>query len=79
VERLAHALGPIRLAQIAKDLLFVEPRCLWCYRTKAHLNSVSTVTCDVCAAATYCSDEHKENAKAAHNEPTDEAGRTEVC
>lgn len=79
VKQMTEVITPIRIAHIAETLLFFDPRCLWCYRTKAHLNPSPLISCEVCNVAAYCSEEHKENAKAAHKGQTDEAGQTEVC
>ncbi|KIM84103.1 hypothetical protein PILCRDRAFT_818406 [Piloderma croceum F 1598] len=38
-DRLVSSMDPISMSNVAKSLLFISPRCLWCYRTEAHLDS----------------------------------------
>jgi len=80
IDRLVDNIDPIDMCKIGKSLLFIAPRCLWCYRTEAHLdqNMPQLVCCRVCNGATYCSDEHKGKAETAHKTAV-ESGRTEVC
>lgn len=71
------------MGRIANYLLFLEPRCLWCYRTKAHLaaeksDPASLISCSDCVGATYCSSDHQQKARATHKEHTDEDGVTQV-
>jgi hypothetical protein len=75
--------GKKNMGKIANYLLYLEPRCLWCYRTKAHLaaeNSASTqlLNCSHCLAATYCCSDHQEKANAVHTLQIGEGGLTQV-
>ena len=79
MDDLIQRIGPYNMGKVANYLLYLEPRCLWCYRTKYSLNSGGQlVTCEDCLCATYCSSEHRERAKATHKEAIGEDGKTQV-
>lgn len=91
MDELVQGIGPRNMGKIANYLLFLEPRCLWCYRTKAHLTTdrqhedghthvqnVGMVYCDDCMGATYCSVEHREKGRNAHAESMHGTGMTQV-
>lgn len=84
MDRLVESIGRRNMGKISNNLLYLEPRCLWCYRTKAHLsveNNVSSqlLNCSHCLGATYCCSEHQEKGKTAHTVRAEEGGLTEVC
>ena len=79
MNELIERIGQRNMGKIANYLLFLEPRCLWCYRTKAHLGNDTGLTfCDTCSGASYCCTEHLKSGRSAHAEVRDEAGRTQV-
>ena len=76
---LVQRIGTYNMGKVANYLLYLEPRCLWCYRTKYNLNpGEQLVTCKDCLCATYCSNEHREKAKATHSEAVSDDGKTQV-
>lgn len=83
MHHLIQKIGKNYMGKIANYLLYLEPRCLWCYRTKAHLateNSASTqlLNCSHCLAATYCCSDHREKANAIHTRQIGEGELTQV-
>lgn len=79
MDALVQRIGPYNMGKITNYLLYLEPRCLWCYRTKYNLNpGEQLVTCKKCGCATYCSDKHREKARATHREAVGEDGKTQV-
>jgi hypothetical protein len=79
-DRLVSSIDPLHMGNIAKSLLFIAPRCLWCYRPEAHPDPLIAqfICCGACGA-TYCSAEHRTKAETTHKATTTEGGRTEVC
>jgi hypothetical protein len=78
-ERLFKSINPIYMSNISESLLYIGPRCLWCYRTEAHLMDTSQlIRCGACVGATYCSDDHREKAETTHKAQVAEDGQREV-
>lgn len=79
-ERLIKRIDPIYMSSIAQSILSTGPRCLWCYRTEAHLalNDPELICCRTCIGATYCSEHHREMAETTHKAASTKDGRTEV-
>jgi hypothetical protein len=82
MNRLIDNIGRANMGKIPNYLLFLEPRCLWCYRTKAHLAAenklAQLLNCPHCLGATYCCSDHQEKDKAVHSLQANEGGRTPV-
>jgi hypothetical protein len=83
MDNLINKIGRINMGKIANYLLFHEPRCLWCYRTKAHLSaenreSTQLLNCPHCLGATYCCSDHQEMGKTSHTVRANEVGLTQV-
>lgn len=75
---LLDAVGIQDSANIALSLLHSDHHCLWCFYTKAHFTTPLFVTCGSCGIASYCSNDHLEDAKVAHTIVQSEIGLSEV-
>lgn len=84
MQELIRKMGLERMGKIANFLLFLEPRCLWCYRTKANIEEqeknkkVGMVFCDECSGASYCCAGHMEKGRNMHRVVADANGQTQV-
>lgn len=76
---LIQKLGRSNMGKIPNFLLYLEPRCLWCYRTKGHIPATQLLNCPDCLGATYCSPDHMEKGRAAHAMHMYDNGLTQVC
>ena len=83
MDLLIKKIGRANMGKISNSLLYLEPRCLWCYRTKAHLSaegnkSAHLLHCPLCLGATYCCSDHQQKAEASHTFRDGEDSLTQV-
>lgn len=70
-------LGAHKFGTIYNYLLFLEPRCLWCYKTKSHTRK-DLLICPTCQLAGFCGENHRSMAELAHKTPRSDTGFSEV-
>lgn len=79
MQDLIQRIGRFDMGKIPNYLLYLEPRCLWCYRTKAHISATQLLSCPDCLGATYCCTDHRNKGRAAHTTVISDNGLTQVC
>lgn len=75
---LIQKIGRLNMGKIPNYLLYLEPRCLWCYRTKVHISARQLLSCPDCFGATYCCSDHQEKGRVAHTTRVYDNGLTQV-
>lgn len=79
MEEMVFILGARKFGKIHNYLIYLEPRCLWCYKTKVQLGpGKELLHCERCRVAGFCGVEHLEMAEKAHKAVRSDTGHSEV-